>query len=103
MPFPTEEKLLQSVVTLTRIMSKSSESIYRRHHDSLLPLWTAANEVRRDLKAFAEQQRENFNFGLVDDPTAGELGVCQTIVSTCKSDARTKGAKGRRHTRNGRR
>ncbi|KAL1901803.1 hypothetical protein Sste5346_001506 [Sporothrix stenoceras] len=81
-PFPTEEKLLHSVVTLARIMSKSAACIYRRHHDSLLPLWTAANEIRRELRAFAEQQREDFNFGVIDDPTAGELGVCQTIVST---------------------
>ncbi|CAK7200544.1 hypothetical protein SEUCBS139899_003241 [Sporothrix eucalyptigena] len=81
-PFPTEEKLLFSVVTLARIMSKSATAIYRRHHDSLLPLWNAANEIRRELRAFAEQQREDFNFGVIDDPNAGELGVCQTIVST---------------------
>ena len=83
-PFPTEEKLLFSVVTLARIVSKSSAAIYRTHHDSLLPLWNAANDIRRELRAFAVQQREDFNFGVRDDPNAGELGVCQTIVSTCK-------------------
>ena len=81
-PFPTEEKLLQSIVTLARIMSKSVACIYRRHHDSLLPLWNEANEIRRELRQFAEKQREDFNFGVIDDPNAGEQGVCQTIVST---------------------
>ncbi|EPE02493.1 c6 zinc finger domain protein [Ophiostoma piceae UAMH 11346] len=81
-PFPTEEKLLQSVVTLARIMSKSVACIYRRHHDSLLPLWNEANEIRRELRQFAEKQREDFNVGVIDDPNAGELGVRQTIVST---------------------
>lgn len=98
-PFPTEEKLLHSVVTLARIMSKSAACIYRQHYDSLLPLWNSANEIRRELRAFAEQQREDFNFGVVEDPTAGELGVCQTMVSACKfptlpvSEA-SEGAKG---------
>ncbi|CAK7214566.1 hypothetical protein SCUCBS95973_002190 [Sporothrix curviconia] len=81
-PFPTEEKLLFSVVTLARIMAKSATAIYRKHHDSLLPLWNAANDIRRELRAFAVQQREDFNFGVRDDPNAGELGVCQTMVST---------------------
>lgn len=82
-PFPTEEKLLFSVVTLARIMSKSAKAIYRKHHDSLLPLWRAANEIRLELRAFAVQLREDFNFGVRDDPNTGELGMCQTIVSTC--------------------
>ncbi|CAK7564016.1 MAG: hypothetical protein SEPTF4163_001899 [Sporothrix epigloea] len=81
-PFPTEEKLLFSVVTLARIMSKSAKAIYRKHHDSLLPLWRAANEIRLELRAFAVQLREDFNFGVRDDPNTGELGMCQTIVST---------------------
>ncbi|ERS96090.1 hypothetical protein HMPREF1624_07626 [Sporothrix schenckii ATCC 58251] len=81
-PFPTEEKLLHNVVTLARIMSKSAASIYRRHHDSLLTMWNAANDIRRELRAFAEQLREDFNFGVIDDPTSGEVGVRQTIVST---------------------
>ncbi|CAK7271941.1 hypothetical protein SEPCBS119000_004864 [Sporothrix epigloea] len=81
-PFPTEEKLLFSIVTLARIMSKSAKAIYRKHHDSLLPLWIAANEIRLELRTVAVQLREDFNFGVRDDPNTGELGMCQAIVST---------------------
>ncbi len=94
-PLPTDEKLLQAVVTLARVMSKSVARIYRRSpHDSLLPLWNAANDIRRELRLFAERQREVFNFGDSKGPHAGELGVCQTIVSTCKCRARAPSLQG---------
>ncbi|PKS12600.1 hypothetical protein jhhlp_000808 [Lomentospora prolificans] len=81
-PVPPQERLLKSLVTLSRIMSKCAAKIYEHHHQSLLPLWHAANEIRRELHEFAEQQRKDMNFGLVGDPNTGELGVCQTMVST---------------------
>jgi len=65
-------------------MSKCSSKIYDDQHHSILPLWHAANEIRRELHEFAEQQRKDMNFGLVGDPNTGELGVCQTIISTSK-------------------
>ena len=88
-PLPTEQKLMQSLATLAHIMSKCATLIYKQKHKSLGPIWTAANEIRRELLAFAEKQRKDLNFGLVGDPNAGELGVCQTIVSTseCKGAA----------------
>ncbi|KAH6622685.1 fungal-specific transcription factor domain-containing protein [Chaetomium tenue] len=81
-PLPAEQKFLQSLVTLARLMSKCATHIYNQNHKSLAPIWKAANEIRRELLQFAEQQRKDFNFGLVGDPGAGELGVCQTIIST---------------------
>ncbi|KAH6845781.1 fungal-specific transcription factor domain-containing protein [Chaetomium sp. MPI-CAGE-AT-0009] len=81
-PLPAEQKFLQSLVTLARLMSKCATLIYKQNHSSLTPIWKAANEIRRELLQFAEQQRKDFNFGLVGDPGAGELGVCQTIIST---------------------
>ena len=84
-PLPAEQKLLQSLVTLARLMSKCATLIYKQHHKSLAPIWSAANEIRRELLQFAEQQRRDLNFGLVGDPSTGEHGVCQTIISTSKA------------------
>ncbi|KAL9573663.1 hypothetical protein ACKAV7_002207 [Fusarium commune] len=61
-PLPKGQKLLKSLVTLS--------------------LWNAAIEIRRELHQFAEQQLKDMKFGLVGDPSTGELGVCQAMVST---------------------
>ncbi len=84
-PLPAQQKLLQSLVTLARLMSKCATLIYKQHHKSLAPIWNAANEIRRELQRFAERQRSDLNFGLVGDPSTGELGVCQTMMSTSKA------------------
>ncbi|KAF4445684.1 hypothetical protein FALBO_17154 [Fusarium albosuccineum] len=81
-PVPKEQKLLISLVTLSRIMDKCVKRIYSPRHDSLLPVWNAAIEIRRELHQFAEQQLKDMKFGLVGDPSTGELGVCQAMVST---------------------
>ncbi|KAL2132057.1 hypothetical protein VTI74DRAFT_4259 [Chaetomium olivicolor] len=81
-PLPAEQKLLQSLVTLARLMSKCATLIYKQHHKSLAPVWSAANEIRQELLRFAEQQRKIFNFGLAGELSTGELGVCQTMIST---------------------
>ncbi|KAM0434007.1 hypothetical protein ACHAPT_003951 [Fusarium lateritium] len=81
-PVPKEQKHLVSLVTLSRIMDKCVKRIYSPKHDSLLPVWNAATEIRRELHRFAEQQLKDMKFGLVGDPSTGELGVCQAMVST---------------------
>ncbi|KAF5235152.1 hypothetical protein FAUST_7277 [Fusarium austroamericanum] len=81
-PLPKDQKLLRSLVTLSRIMDKCVKRIYSPRHDSLLPVWNAAVEIRRELHQFAEQQLKDMKFGLVGDPSTGELGVCQAMVST---------------------
>ncbi|KAG4259427.1 hypothetical protein FPRO03_12828 [Fusarium proliferatum] len=63
-------------------MDKCVKKIYSPRHDSLLPVWNAAIEIRRELHHFAEQQLKDMKFGLVGDPSTGELGVCQAMVST---------------------
>lgn len=65
-------------------MDKCVKRIYSPRHDSLLPVWNAAVEIRRELLQFAEQQLKDMKFGLVGDPSTGELGVCQAMVSTSK-------------------
>ncbi|KAF5017683.1 hypothetical protein F66182_10368 [Fusarium sp. NRRL 66182] len=81
-PLPKDQKLLKSLVTLSRIMDKCIKRIYGPRHDSLLPVWNAAIEIRRELHQFAEQQLKDMKFGLVGDPSTGEPGVCQAMVST---------------------
>ncbi|KAJ4141879.1 hypothetical protein NW754_014669 [Fusarium falciforme] len=80
-PVPKDQKHLISLVTLSRIMDKCVKRIYSPKHDSLLPVWNAAIEIRRELHRFAEKQLKDMKFGLVS-PTSGELGVCQAMVST---------------------
>jgi hypothetical protein len=89
-PLPAEEKLLQSLSSLARLMSRCSTLIYKQQHTSLAPIWNAANEIRRDLLRFAEQQRKGMNFNLVGEPSTGELGVCQTMISTSKAQHTAK-------------
>ncbi|CAI4214020.1 unnamed protein product [Parascedosporium putredinis] len=73
-PVPPEERYLRSLVALSRIMAKCASKIYDDHHQSVLPLWHAANEIRRELHDYAEQQQQDMNFGLVGDASSGELG-----------------------------
>ncbi|KAF4974995.1 hypothetical protein FZEAL_8179 [Fusarium zealandicum] len=81
-PVPKDQKLLVSLVTLSRIMDTCVKRIYSPRHESLLPVWNAAIEIRRELHQFAEQQLKDMKFGLVGDLSTGELGVCQAMVST---------------------
>ncbi|KAF5632879.1 hypothetical protein F52700_6417 [Fusarium sp. NRRL 52700] len=80
-----------SLADLARFLTPVQSYHYRKaknysslcpRHDSLLPVWNAAIEIRRELHQFAEQQLKDMKFGLVGDPSTGELGVCQAMVST---------------------
>ncbi|KAH7214362.1 hypothetical protein DER44DRAFT_836383 [Fusarium oxysporum] len=81
-PVPGEHQLLVSLATLSRIMDKCAKRIYSPRHDSLLPVWNAAVEIRQELHCFAEQQLKDMKFCLIGDPSTGERGVCQAMVST---------------------
>lgn len=88
LPVPKDQKLLQSLVTLARIMSKCVRRVYSQRHESLLPLWNAANEIRLELYQFADQQMKDMDFKLVGDLTPGEQGLCQAMLSTSKMSRR---------------
>ncbi|KAL5589220.1 hypothetical protein FOBRF1_015748 [Fusarium oxysporum] len=81
-PVPGEHQLLVSLAKLSRIMDKCAKRIYSPRHDSLLPVWNAAVEIRQELHCFAEQQLKDMKFCLIGDPSTGERGVCQAMVST---------------------
>ncbi|KAF5607360.1 uncharacterized protein FSUBG_5259 [Fusarium subglutinans] len=61
--------------------AKNYSSLWLPYHVSWT-IWNAAIEIRRELHQFAEQQLKDMKFGLVGDPSTGELGVCQAMVST---------------------
>lgn len=65
-------------------MSTCASRIYKQDHESLLSVWIAANDIRRDLLAFADQQRKDMGFEMASDLQTGETGVLQTIISTSK-------------------
>lgn len=67
---------------LSRIISKCMDHIYAPRHDSVLPVWKFANEVRAELRHFAEKQPQTMGFELVGCAMEGELGICQTMLST---------------------
>lgn len=79
-PEPTEQPFLLALVQLSRIMCKSAQNIYGQRHESLLPMWKAAKEIRRALKVFSQRLCDVMNFWLESSPQAGELGVCQTVL-----------------------
>lgn len=81
-PAPDHNSLLHSLVALSKLMAKCAYRIFGPRHESLLPVWNAANEIRRDLLAFADQQRTDMDLNLVGDPKPGEQGVWQVMVST---------------------
>ena len=83
-PVPDRDSLLYSYVALSHIMTTCASRIYKQDHESILPIWAAANDIRRDLLAFADQQRRDMGFDLVSDVKMGEKGVWQTIISTSK-------------------
>ncbi|QGI63008.1 hypothetical protein CEK26_006963 [Fusarium fujikuroi] len=72
------QKTKQGVAKLDEVVNMQMVQI----HLLMISLWNAAIEIRRELHHFAEQQLKDMKFGLVGDPSTGELGVCQAMVST---------------------
>lgn len=79
---PEKNTLLHSLVTLSRLMVKCASRIFGHNHGSILPVWNAALEIRRDLIAFADQQHRDMGMNLVGDSKPGEQGVWQVMIST---------------------
>lgn len=67
---------------MARVMSKCVKSIYNQRHESLVPLWNAACEIRQELGRFAEQHMNDAKYDLFGDRTPTERGICQVMIST---------------------
>ncbi|KAF7561008.1 hypothetical protein G7046_g3144 [Stylonectria norvegica] len=79
-PLPANQPVLISLVSIAKFMCKVVNRIYSSRHESLLPVWNAATEIRRELQKFAEKQ--DMSFTLAGDLSTEELGVCRAIIST---------------------
>jgi len=84
-PDPTEQPFLSALAEFARIINKAAQNIYGKRHDSLLPMWKCAREIRSDLQTFARRIAGVMKFGLDSSAKSGEVGICQCILMTCKS------------------
>ncbi|KAL7959341.1 hypothetical protein V8C34DRAFT_313481 [Trichoderma compactum] len=80
-PVPTDDKTMAALVKLMKIVSHCADRIYNRTYESLVHMWDAVNEIRGELREFADEQRKEI--GLEPDRVSctGELGFCLTTIS----------------------
>lgn len=83
-PDPTEQPFLSALAEFARIINKASQNIYGKRHDSLLPMWKCAREIRSDLQTFARRIAGVMKFGLDSSAKTGEVGICQCMMMTCE-------------------
>ncbi|EHK21192.1 uncharacterized protein TRIVIDRAFT_133555, partial [Trichoderma virens Gv29-8] len=80
-PVPTDNKIIAALVKLTKIVSHCADRIYNQTYESLVHMWDVVNEIRGELREFANEQRKEI--GLEPDRVSctGELGFCLTTIS----------------------
>ncbi|KAK0763273.1 hypothetical protein N5P37_004260 [Trichoderma harzianum] len=80
-PVPTDDKIMAALVKLMKIVSHCADRIYNRTYESLVHMWDVVNEIRGELREFANEQRKEI--GLEPDRVSctGELGFCLTTIS----------------------
>ncbi|PTB66113.1 hypothetical protein BBK36DRAFT_1168740 [Trichoderma citrinoviride] len=80
-PIPTDDKIMAALVKLTKIVSHCADQIYNRRYDSLVRMWDAVNEIRGQLRNFADEQRKEI--GLEPDRVSctGESSFCLTTIA----------------------
>ncbi|KKO98760.1 hypothetical protein THAR02_09133 [Trichoderma harzianum] len=80
-PVPTDDKMMAALVKLMKIVSLCADRIYNRTYESLVHMWDVVNEIRGELREFANEQRKEI--GLEPDRVSctGELGFCLTTIS----------------------
>lgn len=86
-PVPTDDKIMAALVKLMKIVSHCADRIYNQTYESLVHMWDVVNEIRGELREFANEQRKEI--GLEPDRVSctGELGFCLTIISASKYKA----------------
>ncbi|KAJ2898356.1 hypothetical protein MKZ38_003984 [Zalerion maritima] len=81
-PAPVDHPHMLALIQLSRIMSACASRIYNTKHQSLLTVWNAADDVRRQLHEFAQKPGHAMDIGLNGETAHGHLGVFQAMVST---------------------
>ncbi|KAL6691604.1 hypothetical protein J3F84DRAFT_397423 [Trichoderma pleuroticola] len=80
-PVPTDDKIMAALVKLTKIVSHCADRIYNRTYESLVHMWDVVNEIRGELREFADEQRKEIGFEPDRVSCTGELGFCLTTIS----------------------
>lgn len=76
---------LCALAHLCKVMARSADEIYGRHHNSLLQMWRIAQSITDELRKYDADMRRALGIGLEKPPQAGSLGMQQTILMMCKS------------------
>ncbi|EAU32707.1 conserved hypothetical protein [Aspergillus terreus NIH2624] len=79
---PPRDPLLRVLYDLTKMMSRSADEMFGRHHDSLLHLWKLARSITDDHRSYDSKVQETLGFGLEKGPQPGEIGVRQVMLVT---------------------
>lgn len=82
---PPLNPFLCVLARLSKVMTRSAEEIYGRHHNSLLQMWRIAQSITDDLRKYDADMRRALGFGLEKSPQPGSLGMQQAMLMTCKS------------------
>ncbi|KAL3447763.1 hypothetical protein BJX65DRAFT_318104 [Aspergillus insuetus] len=80
-PVPNDP-FLYCLVRLSQIMSKSTNEVYGKSHESFRSMEQAAASVRCELEAFEPLMQQNLGVRIDSDPLPQEQGVCQTMLTT---------------------
>ncbi|KAL4890651.1 hypothetical protein BDV59DRAFT_89328 [Aspergillus ambiguus] len=79
---PPADPLLRILYDLSKMMSRSADEMFGRHHDSLLHLWKLARSITDDYRSYDTKVQETLGFGVDKCPQTGEIGVQQAILVT---------------------
>ncbi|KAL4778649.1 hypothetical protein BJX76DRAFT_366061 [Aspergillus varians] len=79
---PPEDAFCQALIPLSDAISRSTDELYGRPHESLLQMWRIAKSIWDDLRTFDSKMKRALGFGLDKRPQPGRVGVRQTMCIT---------------------
>ncbi|KAI9896412.1 hypothetical protein N3K66_008584 [Trichothecium roseum] len=81
LPLPKEGSFLNALVKLSKIMKDCVSSIYMARHDSIVPVWHAATEIKGRLQRLAEDELKELAFGAGEPFDSTEKRGSQAFLS----------------------
>lgn len=84
LPLPKEGSFLNALVKLSKIMKDCVSSIYMARHDSIVPVWHAATEIKGRLQRLAEDELKELAFGAGESFDSTETRGSQAFLSASK-------------------
>ena len=83
-PFPDDRPIIPAIVRFLTIASNSARRIYGSQRYSLLNMWTAAQEVHRELSEFSSTIRDQLGFNITGTIQDGHPEADQVFLTTSK-------------------